>query len=104
VCLAESVIHSDGLGLEVDLPPCDGRLDAALFGEAQSRVVLSVPSHKTSALSALLDAQPSVQSHRLGTVTDGRVALHANDTPLLRTRRAPLASPYETALARAMEA
>jgi phosphoribosylformylglycinamidine synthase len=105
VCLAESVIHSDGLGLEVGLPAMDAqRLDAALFGEAQSRVVLSIPSQKTSDLGALLDAQPGVQAHRLGTVTDGRVALHANGRPVLRTRGAALAPPYETALARAMGA
>ena len=104
VCLAESVIHSDGLGLAVDLPPCDGRLDAALFGEAQSRVVLSIPAHKTSDLRTLLDARPGVQSHRLGTVTDGRVTLRANGRSLLRTRGTALARPYETALTQAMEA
>lgn len=46
VYLAESAIHADGLGFDVTLPPRNGaRLDAVLFVEAQSRMVLSTKRH-----------------------------------------------------------
>ncbi|MEZ4701881.1 MAG: phosphoribosylformylglycinamidine synthase subunit PurL, partial [Rhodothermales bacterium] len=42
VCLAESTLHAAGLGADIDLQTEDGiRIDALLFGEAQSRIVLT---------------------------------------------------------------
>ena len=98
VCLAESVIHSDGLGLTADLPTSDGRLDATLFGEAQSRVVLSGRPGDAAALEATLSEHDGVQAHRLGTVTDSGVRLTVGDAPVLDTDRAALAAPYEEAI------
>ena len=99
VCLAESAIHSDGLGLKADLPAADGaRLDAVLFGEAQSRVVLSVRPSDVASLEAALSEYDAVQAHRLGTVTDSGVRLTVGDAPVLDTDRAALAAPYEEAI------
>jgi phosphoribosylformylglycinamidine synthase len=99
VCLAESAIHSDGLGLKADLPAADGaRLDAVLFGEAQSRVVLSVRPSDVASLEAALSEYDAVQAHRLGTVTDSGVRLTVGDAPVLDTDRATLAAPHEEAI------
>jgi phosphoribosylformylglycinamidine synthase len=103
VCLAESVIHSDGLGLEVGLPAMDAqRLDAALFGEAQSRVVLSVQPDDAAALDATLSKHEGVQAHRLGVVADAGVKLRVGRTLVLSTDRSRLAEPYATALPHAV--
>ena len=103
VCLAESVIHSDGLGLEVDLPATDAhRLDAALFGEAQSRVVLSVQPDDAAALDATLSEHEGVQAHRLGVVAESGVKLRVGRTLVLSTNQSRLAEPYKTALPHAV--
>ena len=97
--LAESAIHSDGLGLKADLPAADGaRLDAVLFGEAQSRIVLSGRPDDAATLEATLSERDGVQAHRLGTVTDSGVRLTVGDAPVLDTDRAALAAPYEEAI------
>jgi len=101
VCLAESVIHSDGLGMEADLPAAD-RLDAALFGEAQSRVVLSVQPDDVEILKATLSDHNGVQPHRLGTVTTGRLRVTINGEAVLDTPRDVLTTPYETAIPEAV--
>ena len=101
VCLAESVIHSrqpSGLGLEVELPSPNGRLDAALFGEAQSRIVLSVQPDDVTHFKATLADHETVQAHRLGTVTERGVRLSVGGTPVLDTTRDALAAPYEEAI------
>jgi phosphoribosylformylglycinamidine synthase len=106
VCLAESAIHArrpSGLGLEVDLPDAgDTRLDAVLFGEAQSRVVLSARPGDVDALTGTLADHDAVQAHRLGTVTDEGVRLAVGGTPVLETDRAALADPYTTAIPNAV--
>jgi phosphoribosylformylglycinamidine synthase len=100
VCLAESAIHADGLGFEVDLPDAgEARLDAVLFGEAQSRVVLSVQPEDAGALENTLADHEGVQAHRLGSVTDdASVCLAVGGTPVVETDRATLAAPYESAI------
>jgi len=101
VCLAESVIHSDGLGLEATLPDAD-RLDTALFGEAQSRVVLSVQPDDVASFENALSGHDAVQSHRLGTVTTGRLRVTINGESILDASRDALATPYETAIPEAV--
>jgi phosphoribosylformylglycinamidine synthase len=103
VCLAESSIHSDSLGLEVDLPDTDARLDAVLFGEAQSRVVLSVQPDDVEKLETELAEHNAVQAHRLGTVTaEDNLHLSVGGTPVLDTDCATLAAPYTTAIPNAV--
>ena len=107
VSLAESAIHSrqpSGLGLTVDLPDSDTRLDAVLFGEAQSRIVLSVPSDDAEALENTVADHDGVAAARLGTVTDdAAVQVAVGGTPVLDTDRATLAEPYTTAIPNAVE-
>jgi phosphoribosylformylglycinamidine synthase len=99
VCLAESVIHSDGLGADVTLPATDEhRLDAALFGEAQSRVVLSVRPGDVASLEKMLSDHDGVQAHRLGPVTTGPLRVAAGGTTVIDTPHATLAAPYEDAI------
>ncbi len=103
VCLAESVIHAEELGAEIDLPNASRtRLDAVLFGEAQSRVVLSVQPEDEDQLEATLADRDDVQAHRLGTVTPGGLHLTVQDTPVIDADRASLETPYETAIPDAM--
>ncbi|WP_103020690.1 phosphoribosylformylglycinamidine synthase subunit PurL [Salinibacter altiplanensis] len=97
VCLAESVIHSDGLGLEATLPGA-GRLDAALFGEAQSRVVLSTRPDDEASLETTLAAHDGVQAHRLGPVTPGGLRLTVGADTVLDASPETLAAPYEGAI------
>jgi phosphoribosylformylglycinamidine synthase len=103
VSLAESVIHSDDLGLEVTLPDAGNtRLDAVLFGEAQSRIVLSVQPDDVDALKFALTSHDGVHAHRLGTVTEDGVHVTVGGTPVLDTDRATLAEPYTTAIPNAV--
>jgi phosphoribosylformylglycinamidine synthase len=68
VALAESCIWG-GLGARVNLPegPADVRLDARLFGESPSRIIVSLAPEKASALQALA-AGRGVSAHLLGKV------------------------------------
>jgi len=103
VCLAESAIHSENLGLDVDLPEAGGaRLDSVLFGEAQSRVVLSVRSDDAEALETTLAAHEAVQAHRLGTVTESGIRVAVGGTTVVDTDRATLADPYTSAIPNAV--
>ena len=52
VALAESAI-SGGFGANVNLPAFNGRLDALLFGEDQSRIIASVESGEVSRLETI---------------------------------------------------
>jgi phosphoribosylformylglycinamidine synthase len=106
VSLAESVIHSHGLGANVALPAAaeETRLDAVLFGEAQSRVVLSVRPDAVDALNKTMSEQEGAQAYRLGTVTTGPFRLRIGDTTVLDADPADLATPYETAIPSAVAA
>ncbi|MDT0631477.1 phosphoribosylformylglycinamidine synthase subunit PurL [Rubrivirga sp. S365] len=102
VSLAESAVFS-GLGAEVALPALDARLDAVLFGEAQSRVVLSVAPDDAQSVRALC-AEHGAQATPIGTVTDGPLQVTVGAEPALSVPVADLARPYETAIPDAMAA
>ncbi|RQO32204.1 phosphoribosylformylglycinamidine synthase subunit PurL [Taibaiella sp. KBW10] len=73
-CLLESAMPKD-LGFELVYK--EGiRKDAYLFGEAQSRVVVSVASDKAAAFEALLGGHPV---EKLGTVTAGTLKVGTED-------------------------
>ena len=102
VCLAESVIHSDGLGATVTLPEAkDHRLDAVLFGEAQSRVVISVRPGDADRVEQQVG--DDVSAHRIGTVTEGGLCVTVRKQPVIDIARETLGTPYEEALPRAMK-
>ena len=104
MCLAESAIHSQGLGASVRLDVPDSvRLDAALFGEAQSRVVLTVKESDEAALADVADRWP-VSLHRLGIVNSGRLVLHVGAETIIDTPVEPLKTLYEAAIPDKMRA
>ena len=100
VCLAESAVFS-GLGATVDLPATDVRLDAVLFGEAQSRVVLSVDPDAVQAVRQLA-AERGAQATEIGAVTDGPLAISVGGAGVLSVSVDDLRQPYETAIPDAM--
>lgn len=102
VTLAECCLAGD-LGLEGRIP--SGRLDAALFGEAQSRVVISCREADVAALQALAAAH-DVPLGRLGAVrpADAGLALTQEGRLLLQLPLANLRDAYERGLPDALAA
>ncbi len=97
--LAECCLAA-GLGLDASaVSRPDGRVDAFLFGEAQSRIVVSVAAADTDRLKALA-AERSVPLARLGTVGGDRFMLAG----LLDERLGVLRDAYEGGLPRALAA
>ena len=82
VALAECCFHpAGGLGAEVSLPAGD-RLDALLFGETQSRILLSMP--KTSLPRAeKIFAEREVPHTVLGTVGGSRLKITVAKEPVI---------------------
>ncbi len=71
VALAECMLFSDGLGGEIHLIAEEGsRLDALLFGEAQSRIILSVDTSDHDQIQKILVDHPDVQLTTIGTVQE----------------------------------
>ena len=100
VCLAESAIFGS-VGAEVQLPDTDARLDAVLFGEAQSRVVLAVAPDAVAAVQRLA-AEHGAQATDIGAVGSDRLTIALGGTRVVDAAVADLARPYETALPEAM--
>jgi len=98
VCLAEGVIFSSGLGADVELRAGeDLRLDAVLFGEAQSRIVFTTGSGEEEGVRRVLEGRP-IQAQRLGTVTAGRLRLAVNGQALADLPGDVLQRTYEQAI------
>ncbi len=74
VCLAESCI-AHGLGFVTHTWRTEGRLDAALFGEAQSRIIVSAPP-RTSQKIEKIAAKYKVPAVRIGAVGGNRLILN----------------------------
>lgn len=100
VALAESAVFS-GLGADVALPQVGARLDAVLFGEAQSRVVLSVGPDAAEAVRQLCEAH-GAQATPIGTVTDGPLAISVGGETVVAVDVPDLARPYNAAIPEAM--
>jgi phosphoribosylformylglycinamidine synthase len=79
-CLLESAMTSN-LGFVVDTDP-SFRKDAYLFGEAQSRVVVSVKADKVSDFENQLGSK-NVMFSKLGLVSNGDLAIDGQDYGLL---------------------
>ena len=92
VCLAECVLHSDGLGADIELEHGDIRLDAVLFGEAQSRIVF------TAAADAAISAADGVQVTRIGTVTRGPLRIDSGGAVVIEAAAERLAAPYNSTI------
>ncbi len=104
VCLAESVIFSENLGAEIELHVEDEgqRLDALLFGEAQSRIVFTARAGDGEMIMDTLVGR-GVRAQPVGRVTEGG-ALHVrlNGEHVLRLTGEALRTPYERAIPDAM--
>jgi phosphoribosylformylglycinamidine synthase len=98
VALAEACL-ARGVGFAAEAASIDGRLDAALFGEAASRAVLSVAPGRVAAVEALLN-EIGLPFARLGST--GGAALRL--PPYLDAPLASLGEAYETGLAAALGA
>ena len=103
VCLAESVLFSNALGADIrlDANP-DVRLDALLFGEAQSRIVFTVTAEKAEAVASVIGAY-AVQALQIGTVTTADLVIGVGGRAVLSVAREAMRQPYETAIPKAME-
>lgn len=95
VTLAESVLYSDGLGADVELDAPDLRLDAVLFGEAQSRIVFSAAPDEGAAFQHPTD---TVSITRIGSVTKGSLRIRVNGEQLVDADGPSLRKVYETAI------
>jgi len=96
VALAECCI-AGGVGLEAGHTPLGTRLDAALFGEAQSRFVVATPNAGSTASLLELAAEHDVPVQHLGAARGGRIRLGALDISLADAHTA-----YEGGLERAL--
>ena len=97
MALAECCIAGE-LGVDAALLAANGRNDALLFGEAQSRIVISV-SPEGAALTEQRAAATGVPVTRIGVVGGERLVIGATiDLPI-----AALADSWEHGLARAAQ-
>ncbi len=104
VALAEMCLHGApsaglraGLGLDASTAPAVLRLDAALFGEAQSRILVAVPASRRDDLLAIAQGM-NVPFAFVGRVGGDRLRLWSIDLSLVELRDA-----YEGGLKRALE-
>ncbi len=102
VCLAEKCIHS-GLGADVMLSttPDVSRLDAILFGEAQSRIVFTTPPNReqqTEDVASRLGAT----ALRIGTVGGTALRISIDGSAVLAEPVEALTEPYRMAIPNAM--
>jgi len=110
VALAECAFLAEpgARGLDADVKASidpqepDMRLDAILFGETQSRVVLSCDLSRLDTLYAMAKKY-GVPLARLGTVRDGRFVLRAGKTPVIEETTAELEAIWRRALPEALE-
>jgi phosphoribosylformylglycinamidine synthase len=98
VCLAEASIFSDGLGADVELAALGtSRLDALLFGEAQSRILVTLgESDLDEALSVASSAGAKLT--RIGRVIRRSFRIGVDGVTVIHLTRGQLAAPYETAI------
>jgi phosphoribosylformylglycinamidine synthase len=95
VALVEMCLEG-GQGLDASNAPDVRRLDAALFGEAQSRIVVAVPSDRREEIAAIAGGM-NVPIAYVGSAGGDRLRLWSVDLPLTELRDA-----YEGGLERAL--
>jgi phosphoribosylformylglycinamidine synthase subunit PurL len=97
VALAECCFNPRGaLGAEIALP-AGNRLDALLFGESQSRILLSVPASSLPRLEAIC-ADREAPHRRLGKVGGGRLKIQVGREAVLNSEVEDLMKPWSQAL------
>ena len=105
VALAEGVLFAEALGADVHLSPRgEFRLDALLFGEAQSRIIFSVAGSDAAQIQTILLEHPEVQWTRLGTVqSKPEFSVTVDDQQVLRCSLEAMKSAYHGSIAQHME-
>ena len=94
VCLAESAIFSDGLGARVNVAVAEPyRLDALLFGEAQSRIVFTAKPDEAGRINRLLRGH-AVGVRAIGAVVAATVEIAVNGQQVLSASPGALKTPY----------
>lgn len=94
VCLAESAIFSDGLGARVDVDVAEPyRLDALLFGEAQSRIVFTARPDEAGRIKALL-RRHAVGVRAIGAVVAAAFDIVVNGEQVISATPDALKAPY----------
>jgi phosphoribosylformylglycinamidine synthase len=105
VTLAECTFDSNGIGVEVDVASAgDGlpegwSIDATLFGESPSRVVVSTGLNQVDALLAAAGAA-RVPAAVIGTTRGGRVVISVAGRPAIDVAVADAEQIWATALGR----
>jgi phosphoribosylformylglycinamidine synthase len=97
VCLAESVLFANNLGADIDLQTDVARLDAVLFGEAQSRIVFTAGADQADAIQQTL-GNKAVQAQSIGTVTGDGLHISINGQSFIQLTTDALRTPYEQAI------
>ncbi len=105
VALAEGILFAEALGADVHLSPHgEFRLDALLFGEAQSRIILSVAGSDAAQIQTILPGHPEVQWTRLGTVqSKPEFSVTVDDQQVFRCSLEAMKSAYHGSIAQHME-
>ena len=98
IALAEMSLAANGLGATIDLPSLQkGRLDAALYSEAQSRIVLSMAPDHAARLERDL-AGSDVAVTRLGTVSSGQFTVRMGEDVLVDLAPSEMHAIHENAI------
>lgn len=100
VCLAEMCIHGQ-LGAEIHLDWEKDRMDAFLFGEAQSRIVFTARERLDQEMKELA-ASFGAQITNIGTVAGPSLIIHVEGAEVLSEQIEMLSVPYESAIPQAM--
>lgn len=105
IALAECVLFADHLGAEIHLDPQElSRLDALLFGEAQSRILVSVCSTELQQVKAILADHPDVQMTALGEVhANPEFTVHVKEHRVVHCNSDALQSVYLESIPKLME-
>jgi len=105
VTLAECTFDTNGIGVEIDLSPAGGELpapwmvDATLFGESASRVVVTATSAEVDELLAAAQAA-GVPAIVIGTTGGGRIAMRIDGKTVVDVAVADAERTWATALER----
>jgi phosphoribosylformylglycinamidine synthase subunit PurL len=97
VALAESATGG-ARGADIDLGDLAIRLDATLFGEAQSRITFSTSKDDAERVQQLLDEHNGVTAHRIGTVGGTTLRIAADGAVVIDSEVKALAEIYETSI------
>ena len=105
VAIAESVLFSDGLGAEIEITPeTPLRRDALLFGESQSRIVLTLSQSDIEQVHTILMDHPRVQLTFLGKVQNhSDLSVKVDGQQVVHTTIHEMKQEYFGSIPRSME-